>query len=147
MKIKKTVYICAPLGGDVKRNLERAERYTRYALKSGMAPITTHFYALCLNDNNPEERKLGMEAGQNLLRFCDEIWIFGNEITTGMKEEILFCKSLKIPIKKISEEEVNRITGGRSNEQEEICENHSDNGNYDSGDVMDSNAAEHLGLC
>ena len=29
----KKVYICAPLGGDIQGNLEKAKRYTEYALK------------------------------------------------------------------------------------------------------------------
>ena len=45
----KKVYICAPLGGDIQGNLEKAKRYTEYALKCGTAPVVPHFYAICLN--------------------------------------------------------------------------------------------------
>jgi len=34
----KKVYICAPLGGDIQGNLEKAKRYTEYALKCGAPP-------------------------------------------------------------------------------------------------------------
>ena len=34
--------------------------------------------------------------------FCDEMWVFGDEITKGMKEEIKFCENLRIPIKRFS---------------------------------------------
>ena len=98
--MKKKVYICAPLGGNVKENLENAILYTKYALKQGVAPVTTHFYALCLDDNNPQDRALGVSAGMSLLWFCDEMWVFGDEITKGMKEEIKFCENLRIPIKR-----------------------------------------------
>ena len=74
--------------------------YTKYALKQGVAPVTTHFYALCLDDNNPQDRALGMSAGMSLLWFCDEMWVFGDEITKGMKEEIKFCENLRIPVKR-----------------------------------------------
>ena len=84
----KKVYICAPLGGDVKGNLEKVRRYTKYALLCGTAPVVPHFYALCLDDNNPEERKIGMAAGCSLLWFCDELWLFGDEITEGMSAEL-----------------------------------------------------------
>lgn len=52
----KKVYICSPLGGDVRENLEKAKRYTKYALLCGTAPVVPHFYALCLDDSNPKER-------------------------------------------------------------------------------------------
>ena len=37
----KKVYICAPLGGDIQGNLEKAKRYTEYALKCGTAPVVS----------------------------------------------------------------------------------------------------------
>ncbi len=64
--MKKKVYICAPLGGNVKENLENAILYTKYALMQGVAPVTTHFYALCLDDNNPQDRALGVSAGMSV---------------------------------------------------------------------------------
>lgn len=108
----KKVYICAPLGGDVKGNLERVKRYTRYALICGIAPVVPHFYALCLDDHNQKERNIGMAAGLGMLWFCDELWIFGDEITEGMQAEINFCKNLNIKMKKIPENEIRKTIGG-----------------------------------
>ena len=115
--MKKKVYICAPLGGDVERNIEKARRYAKFALKSGVAPVVPHFYALCLNDNIPKERELGRQAGMSLLWFCDEMWVFGDRITEGMQSEILFCKNLKIQTKKIKESEIKKLIGDDSNEK------------------------------
>lgn len=108
----KKVYICSPLGGDVEGNLNQVRRYTQYALKCGTAPVVPHFYALCLDDNNPEEREIGMAAGISLLCFCDELWIFGDKVTDGMKAEIQFCKSLNMQTRKIRDEEINEVLGG-----------------------------------
>ena len=74
----KKVYICSPLGGNVKENLEQVKRYTKYALMCGTAPVVPHFYAECLNDGNPKEREIGLAAGLSLLWFCDEMWVFGD---------------------------------------------------------------------
>lgn len=109
----KKVYICAPLGGDVERNLQRAKRYTEYALKCGTAPVVPHFYALCLDDANPKEREIGMAAGLSLLWFCDEMWIFGDEVTEGMRQELQFCKNLNIRTRTIRENEVIKLIGGK----------------------------------
>ncbi|MEE1002544.1 MAG: DUF4406 domain-containing protein [Acutalibacteraceae bacterium] len=108
----KKVYICAPLGGNVDKNLQRVKEYTRYALMCGMAPVVPHFYALCMNDNIPKEREIGMAAGLSLLWFCDEMWIFGDEETEGMKSEIQFCRNLNIRTRKIRDSEIRKKIGG-----------------------------------
>ena len=81
----KKVYICSPLGGDVESNLQKAKQYAKYALLCGTAPVVPHFYALCLNDDNPKEREIGLAAGLSLLWFCDELWVFGDRVSHGME--------------------------------------------------------------
>lgn len=45
----------------IQGNLEKAKRYTEYALKCGTAPVVPHFYALCLNDDTfPDHMLLGL---------------------------------------------------------------------------------------
>lgn len=108
------VYICSPLSGNVSENIENAKRYARYALECGMAPVVPHFYALILDDSKKEERSLGMQAGISLLWVCDEVWVFGDEITEGMKKEIRFAEKLNIKIRYISEKDFK--IGGYLNE-------------------------------
>ena len=110
----KKVYICAPLGGNVKENLEQVKKYTRYALMCGTAPVVPHFYALCLNDNIPKEREIGLAAGLSLLWFCDEMWVFGDTATKGMQSEIQFCKNLNICTKTVKEKEIQKVSGGNA---------------------------------
>ncbi|MBQ8731531.1 MAG: hypothetical protein IJY82_01695 [Oscillospiraceae bacterium] len=112
----KKVYICAPLGGDVESNLERVKRYTRYALMCGTAPVVPHFYALCLDDNDQTEREIGLAAGLGMLWFCDELWVFGQDITEGMKQELQFCKHLNIKTRYVSEKEIRKKIGGIKHE-------------------------------
>ena len=107
----KKVYLCAPLGGDVRQNLNKVRDYTKYALLCGTAPVVPHFYAQCLNDSIPKEREIGMAAGLSLLWFCDELWIFGDEITDGMRAEIQFCKNLNIPTRIIPDSEIQNVLG------------------------------------
>ena len=104
----RRAYICSPLSGNISGNIENAKRYARYIFKCGMAPVIPHFYALVLNDEIPDERKLGMQAGISLLWVCDEVWVFGNEITEGMKKEIIFAEKLNIKVKYISEKELKK---------------------------------------
>ena len=110
----KKVYICSPIGGNIKENLQKVKEYTRYALMCGTAPVVPHFYALCLNDSIPKEREIGMAAGLSLLWFCDEMWIFGDEVTESMKAEMQFCKSLNIPVRKVRDDEINKKIGEKA---------------------------------
>ena len=107
----KKVYICAPLGGDVAGNLEKAKRYSEYALRCGAAPVTPHFYAMCLNDSIPKEREMGIAAGLSLLWFCDEVWVFGDETTEGMAQEIKLAHNLNIKVRIIKEHEIKKVIG------------------------------------
>ncbi len=109
----KRVYICAPLGGNTEENLKRVRMYTEYALRCGVAPVVPHFYAECLDDAKPAEREIGMSAGLALLWFSDEMWIFGDTVTSGMQNEIQFCKNLNIRVRNIADEEIKKVIGGK----------------------------------
>ena len=109
----KKVYICAPLSGDIEENLCNVRRYVQYALLCGTAPVVPHFYAECLDDSKPNEREIGIAAGLSLFWFCDEMWIFGDEITEGMTTEIQFCKNLNISTRKVRECEIRKMIGGK----------------------------------
>ena len=110
----KKVYICSPLGGNVNDNLEQVKRYTKSASICGTAPVVPHFYAEWLDYNNPQEREIGLAAGLSLLWFCDELWVFGDAVTEGMKSEISFCKNLNIRIRHVTEAEIHTKMGGKT---------------------------------
>ena len=87
-------------------------QYCRYALLCGTAPVVPHFYAECLDDNDPKDREIGLAAGLSLLWFCDELWLFGDTVTEGMRAELQFCKNLNIRVRKITEKEIQKVIGG-----------------------------------
>lgn len=76
-----------------------------------MAPVIPHFYAEILDDTVDEERALGMTAGTSLLFRADELWVFGDKVTEGMKKEINYAKHLKLRIRYITENDLE--IGGR----------------------------------
>jgi len=49
-----------------------------------------------------------MEMGLQILKRCDELWVFGPP-TEGMKAEIKLAQALNIPILFIPEETINKI--------------------------------------
>ena len=92
----KKIFICSPLGDNVKENIEKAKEYSREVVLAGHIPIAPHIYfTQFLDDNNSQEREIGMEMGRKLLEICDEIWIYG-EPTEGMLQEIKQFKGKKV---------------------------------------------------
>ncbi len=97
---KKIVFICSPFAGDIEGNTKRAKRYGRFAISKKVVPVIPHLmYPQFLYEDDPDERRLGIEMGLILLSKCHEIWVFGNRISKGMAEEIGRAKKLGIPIR------------------------------------------------
>ena len=87
------VYICSPFSGDVETNVANARRYSRYAVDKGYIPIAPHLlFPQFLDDDNPDERELGLFFGNALMSKCAEVWVFGSRISSGMEAEIKRAK-------------------------------------------------------
>lgn len=100
MKKRKLCYICSPLRGDVKGNIARANLFSRFAFDHGHLPIAPHtIFTQYLDDVEATERSAAMEMGLQLLAMCDELWVFGTQISEGMKREIEFARGKGIQIK------------------------------------------------
>lgn len=103
----RLVYISSPLSGDVERNIQKAKDYCAYAASCGVIPLAPHtIFTQYLDDTVPEQREQGLEMGRDLLRRCNELWIMGDRISSGMQEEIEYAKRIFIPILYVSEEKV-----------------------------------------
>ena len=84
----KIVFVCSPFQGK-QENIEKAKGYCRMLVDMGYIPIAPHVYfSQFMDDHNPEDRRKALEMNKKLLEFCDELWVFGDEITEGMREEI-----------------------------------------------------------
>lgn len=95
----KKIYICSPLRGDYVYNIEKAKRHSRAAALNGFLPITPHIYLTqFLDDKNEVERSLGIDMGLELLKGCDEVWVY-EEPTEGMKNEIRIAGGLGIKVR------------------------------------------------
>ena len=96
---KPLVYVASPYSGDPERNSAKAEGYCRFAVSKGCIPIAPHLhYPRFLDDNDHNERELGLYAALVLLAKCDAVWVFGGTITEGMSREIAKAEKRGIPI-------------------------------------------------
>lgn len=100
----KLVYVCSPLKGEIETNLRRAAGYCRFAVKQGVLPLAPHLnFAGFLDDGISEERQKGLSMGLELLKHCDEVWVFGSRISQGMEAEIKVAEELNIPVQYFNE--------------------------------------------
>lgn len=97
------VYVCSPYaeydGHTIQENIEKAKVYCRAVAKCGYIPFASHLlYTSIYDDSIPEERAYGIELGIKMLDRCDMVWVFGDYISSGMKQEIGYAIKKGIPI-------------------------------------------------
>lgn len=119
--MKKIVYVAHAISGDIEANLADLRRILRIINMDNHIPtvgITGGFisqvydfsditpcapyYAdiVSLDDNNPIERKRGIENDTALLEsgIFQEVWLTGSVISFGMREEVKLAVKLGIPV-------------------------------------------------
>lgn len=108
--IVKKVFICSPfspngstkeeLEKDLNHNIRLAQHVCRYAVMKGYIPYAPHlFFTQFLDDCDRKERDYGQKMGLSWLAGCDEIWVIGRRISSGMFLEIKKAKEWGIPIR------------------------------------------------
>ena len=99
------VYICSPYAGDTEKNTAAARKYSRFACDEGYIPVAPHLlFPQFLNDSDPKERQLGLFFGTALMSKCAEVWVFGDEISAGMADEIKRAGWKRYPVRYFTEE-------------------------------------------
>lgn len=111
------IYICSAFRGDTEETIKKTNKYCRYAAtRCGVIPIAPHLlFPQFLDDSKEAERELGICFGLEFLTNCSALWYFGDKVTQGMVIEINEACRLGIPVKYISEKEMqiqnNKIGG------------------------------------
>lgn len=107
-KWRPLVYICSPYAGDISGNTLRASRFSRFAVDSGAIPLAPHLL-LPQYISETSERELAMHMNMVLLGKCEELWVFGGDITEGMEMEISKAKKRRMKIRYFTEDLEERI--------------------------------------
>jgi hypothetical protein len=98
----RLVIIESPYAGDVRGNVAYGRRCVADALKRGEAPIASHLLYTqpgILDDNVPEERQHGIDAGLAWRKVAEASVVYTDRgITQGMKYGIAAAESAGIPI-------------------------------------------------
>lgn len=104
-EFRPLVYICSPYRGDTEKNTEKARKYSRFAVESKAIPMTPHLlYPQFMDDSNPEERYLATHIfNYVLIGKCQEVWVFGEDISEGMAREIALAEKRRMKIRYFTE--------------------------------------------
>lgn len=96
------VILESPFAGDFKNNVKYAsDCIFSLVLKHGKAPMASHLiYTKMLDDDNPSERKIGIDAGLSYGRFADESVICVDRgLSNGIKYGILNAEKAGRPFR------------------------------------------------
>ena len=97
------VYVCSPFSGDTQANTEKARRYSRFAVDRGAIPIAPHLlFPQFLSEDT--ERELAMFMDMVLLTKCEQLWVFGDRVSEGMRREIDKSKKRHMTIRYFTED-------------------------------------------
>lgn len=104
MSDKNIVYIAHPIGGNVLANLMKVAAIVRTVNMNSesVVPFVPYFAdCVALDDGNPAERKRGIENGLAVLTSgcVDEVWLYGDGISEGMRSEIEVARRNGIPVR------------------------------------------------
>lgn len=83
-----TAYICAPYAGDIEKNIERAKRYAEFTHSRDYTPVTPHLMFPFLDDSKQEDRYDCLNMCSDVMKMCDEVFVFGDKLTEGMLYEL-----------------------------------------------------------
>lgn len=94
------VVIVSPYAGDVERNVRYATACMRDSLRRGEAPFASHMlYPLVLDDGVPDERELGIRAGNAWSWFGQLFAVYTDlGISPGMTADVEFTMRLQTPL-------------------------------------------------
>lgn len=108
----KLIYVASPYAGEVEKNTIFAQKACHHVMKQGHYFFAPHLlYPQVLDDDQPQQRDLGIKMGLAVLPRCDELWCYGDRISQGMMIEIEEAKRLGIPIRRVMEQETGFIIG------------------------------------
>jgi hypothetical protein len=117
----KVVFIAHPISGNVKNNIEKIINIIRNIniLRDEIIPFAPYITdCMALNDANPYERRRGISNTTALFNkgIIDELWLYGDYISSGMVDEIKLAHELSISIipqvMTITNEQVREILHG-----------------------------------
>lgn len=101
--MKKIIYLCHPIGGDVEGNLKKIDAIVRQINleEPAVVPFVPYYADIkAMNDAIPWERARGMINDMEFFKrhTMDEVRVYGDRISAGVAEEIRMAQDEGIPV-------------------------------------------------
>lgn len=92
------IFVASPFRWDEQRNRKYAVACMMDCLRRGESPFAPHLlYPIFLDDNHPEDRARGIQAGLDWMLKADIVAFYIDlGMSEGMREEMKFAKEHKI---------------------------------------------------
>ena len=95
----KLVYICAPLRGEVAKNIEFARQKAQEVFRAGDVPVCPHLmFPPFADPGDPAQDQAARDMGLRLVEVCQQVNVYGPNWTEGMWAEIQHAEKLGIPV-------------------------------------------------
>lgn len=94
---RRRIFICHPYASDPATNAAIVGDCARAIIDEGAQPIAPQLYLAQLVSEE-EERALALELCLDLLARCDEVRVFGDVVSAGMRGEISLAAKYGIPV-------------------------------------------------
>ena len=99
----KIAYIAHPISGDIKGNLEKIRQIVREInmKEPNILPFAPYWVDChALDDTIQKERERGIKNDCEFFvrKSFDELWLYGNNISNGMIEEVKLAHKMNIPV-------------------------------------------------
>lgn len=102
-KWRPLIYICSPYSGEVEMNTQKARQYSRFAVDMDAIPLAAHLL-LPQFMSESTERDLALFMDMVFIGKCEEMWVFGKNISPGMAAEIAKARKRNMTIRYFTEE-------------------------------------------
>jgi DNA polymerase-3 subunit epsilon len=96
----RRVYVCHPFASDPVGHTATVWRIARRLIEGGVLPIAPHLYLPQLVDERTERaRALALCLG--LVEAADELWVFGDHLSEGMRLEVAHAHAVGVTVRQV----------------------------------------------
>ena len=100
---KKRIYVCHPYRSDPALNSVKVRIIAQNLVAMGVLPVAPQLY-LPQFINEETQRELALALCVELLKTCDEVWVFGEHVTEGMERELVEAHARRMFVRFVSQE-------------------------------------------
>ena len=103
--MKKLIYVCSPYSGDDDFGKAALHSICRFCLRQDVIPVSPSLYfSLLMDPRSRHSRDHAAAASIELMKRCDEVWVFGEESTFAMAREITHAEMDNLKIRHFARE-------------------------------------------